>query len=283
MSHLSASTLGAVPSVSLVIPAYNEQATIERALYSAMVQTVAAHEIIVVDNLSTDATASIVTRVQRAYPAAPIRLVCETDRQGITPTRDRGFNSATGEVFGRIDADSVIWPDWIERVSAAMRNPDTAAVSGPVTYYDLPFRPASRFSDDLARRILRMIGREHPFLVGCNMAIRADAWRTVREHTCADDGDRFHEDLDLAIHLREAGLTVGYAPEVHADVSARRLWGSRTSFRDYTARFDRTYAAHGIPLGWEVLAPRTLLHTVYGYARALRLVAPARSLTSAVA
>ena len=46
-----------LPRVSIVIPAYNEESVIRQCLIAAVYQSVPAHEIIVVDNLSTDRTA----------------------------------------------------------------------------------------------------------------------------------------------------------------------------------------------------------------------------------
>ena len=270
------------PTVSIVIPAYNEAASIEQCLLAALDQTMPASEIIVVDNGSTDATAGIVARVQREHPGAPIRLLDQSDRRGITPTRNRGFDASSGEIIGRIDADSLIARDWVARVAQSMSRSAVAAVSGPTTYYDLPFRPATRLSDDLARRALRGIDKRHPFLIGCNMAIRADAWHAIRTHVCDDPDDLFHEDIDLAIHLRAAGLVVGYAPRLRAHVSARRLSTSPEAFRSYTERFERTYADHDIQDSWATRAPQVLLTSVYWWARVLSSLAPARTSASAI-
>ena len=52
------------PSVSIVIPAYNEESVIRQCLIAAIYQSVPADEIIVVDNRSNDATCSIVVQMQ---------------------------------------------------------------------------------------------------------------------------------------------------------------------------------------------------------------------------
>jgi glycosyltransferase involved in cell wall biosynthesis len=262
------------PTVSIVIPAYNEEAKLERCLRAAINQTVPAMEIIVVDNLSTDATNHIAKRLAREHPAAGIRVIEQTAEQGITPTRNAGFAAARGEVIGRIDADSIIAPDWIARVLAAL-TPTIAAVTGPVTYYDLPFRSAQGMSDDIARRTLRRLGKAYPFLFGCNMAIRASAWRAIEQHTCLDHEDLLHEDIDLAVHLHDAGHLVGYAPRMRAAVSARRLSSSPAAFRSYTDRFTRTYASHQLDRLWHLKAPQVLLRSVYWWSRLLGSLVPA--------
>ena len=112
-------TTDTLPSVSIVIPAYNEEAGIRHCLVAAIEQTVPASEIIVVDNRSTDGTKAAVEAMRAAFPDAGIRLIEQNEEQGITPTRNAGFDAATGTVIGRIDADSALSPDWVEQVQLA--------------------------------------------------------------------------------------------------------------------------------------------------------------------
>jgi cellulose synthase/poly-beta-1,6-N-acetylglucosamine synthase-like glycosyltransferase len=266
--------------VSIVIPAHNEEASIERCLLAAVNQTVPAAEILVIDNRSTDATADVARRVARRHPGARIRMLSQFDEQGLVPTRNFGFTEASGDVLGRIDADTVIAPDWVEHVADAMIDPAVAAITGPVTYYDLPFRGPVGVSDDVVRRALRRLGTKYPFLYGSNMAIRATAWRAIEYDVCADPEDLLHEDIDLSVHLHDAGMRVAYARAVRADVSARRLSASPASFRAYNQRFERTYARHSIH-HWYLKAPQLLLQAVYWAARVARAVSPApRTATS---
>src|SRR6478735_10373256 len=103
-----------LPRVSIVIPAYNEESVIRQCLIAAVYQSVPAHEIIVVDNMSKDRTADIVRQMQLEYPESPIILLSQDKDQGLIPTRNFGLDHATGDVLGRIDADSVLEPDWVE-------------------------------------------------------------------------------------------------------------------------------------------------------------------------
>ncbi|MGQ4267036.1 glycosyltransferase [Nocardiopsis changdeensis] len=259
----AARAVASAPTVSLVIPAFNEEATIERCLLAVLAQTLAPWEVIVVDNRSTDGTAETVRRLARAHPEAGIRLLRQFDAQGLVPTRNAGFAAATGDVLGRIDADSVLAPDWVENVSRAMEDPAVGAVTGPVTYYDVPRFGSLPVSDDLVRRTLWHLGRRRcPFLYGSNMAIRATAWKSIEHAACPDHEDVLHEDIDLAVHLKQTGIRVAYAPRMRAGVSARRLDSSPASFRAYTHRFVATYESHGID-HWTLRAPRHLLQGLF--------------------
>ena len=236
-----------VKTVSIVIPAYNEEDTILPCLESCIAQTVPAHEIIVVNNKSTDKTVAIVREVQSLYPDAPIILIEQADSQGITPTRNKGFDSATGDIIGRIDSDSIVEPNWVEETIKAFMDPTVAAITGPVIYYEFPFRRFGRIADDTMRKAMFKLVRDYKFLFGSNMGLTRDAWLTVRDETCADKEDLMHEDLDLAVHIHRAGLRIMYAPNVIAGMSLRRMDDSPSDMVSYLMRFDRTYNHHGIP------------------------------------
>ncbi|MGP3535638.1 glycosyltransferase [Microbacterium sp. RD1] len=269
-----ATAAGAPLTVSVVIPAYNEADMIQRCLDAAADQSMPAHEILVIDNRSTDDTAAIVERFVDAHPGSGVRLLSQHRMQGLVPTRNLGFAVATGDVLGRIDADTVIDRDWVARVAGAFADPSVGGVSGPVSYYDLPFVGGMRLSDDVARRTLRFLGRDYPFLFGSNMALRASAWHAVESSACLDHADILHEDIDLSVHLHEAGIAVAYVPRMTAAISARRLSTAPDAFRSYTRRFERTYQVHDVHR-WYLSAPQRLLQGVYWWARVLRAVAPA--------
>ncbi|WP_197359936.1 glycosyltransferase, partial [Streptomyces clavuligerus] len=124
---------------------------------SVIEQTVPAHEIIVVDNRSTDRTVALVEALQAKHPSAGIRLLHQDDEQGLVPTRNLGLDAATGEIIGRIDADTMLEPTWIATLQRAFDRPEVGGATGPVIYYDLPFQDALRRTDDALRRTLGRI------------------------------------------------------------------------------------------------------------------------------
>jgi hypothetical protein len=76
------------------------------------------------------------------------------------------------------------------------------------------------------------------------MGLRRSAWLKVRRHVCHQNG--LHEDNDLAIHLNQAGLAVGYQNRLQVLVSVRRAAnGPRAAWR-YAFAEHRTYAHHGV-------------------------------------
>lgn len=260
-----------IPTVSIVIPAYNEAETIERCLESCLNQTVKASEIIVVNNLSTDETVRIVRRVQRTNATGvPIRLLNQSIAQGITPTRNYGFDRAKGEVIGRIDADSQLTPGWVDSVQRAFSDKEVSAATGPVLYHDMPAQQIGLRADERIRSVIDRLSRTHKFLFGSNMAIRRDAWEAIRDETCADEKDEMHEDIDLALHVGLRGLKIVYVSDMIGAMSARRLDDSPKAFYSYVMRFERTYKRHHVKSA-AARVPIFIYLSIYFPLKALRL------------
>ena len=259
------------PSVSIVIPAYNEEDTIRASVLAALHQTVAAHEIIVVDNKSTDGTAGVVHALQSTFPEAPIVYLAQNDLQGLIPTRNFGLNHATGDVIGRIDADSVLEPTWVEAVTEAFRDPEVAASTGPVIYYDMPLRRFGAKADDAIRRALVKVTRDNHLLFGSNMALRATAWEQIRDEACLDPDDDLHEDIDLSLHLHANDLKIAYSSDMVTGMSARRLDDSPREFYSYVMRFERTYLRHKVR-SLTLRAPMAIFLSAYPALKVMREV-----------
>lgn len=250
------------PTVSIVIPAYNEQSTIRACVLAAIEQTDPADEIIVVDNRSTDATVEIVRSLQREHPHVPLILLSQDAEQGLIPTRNLGLDSATGQVLGRIDADTVLEPDWVEQVRRIFRDDTISAATGPMIYYDMPLRRWGHRADDALRRAVHRLARDFHYIFGSNMALRAEAWRDIRPHICRDAADELHEDIDISIHLHQRGHVAVYRSAMVAGMSARRLDDTPRDYYSYVMRWERTYEAHRIR-DPRLRAPMVLFGTIY--------------------
>jgi succinoglycan biosynthesis protein ExoO/succinoglycan biosynthesis protein ExoU len=105
--------VGAV-RVSIVIPAFNAQPTIERAIASARLQTEKRLEIIVVDDASVDQTSMIVS--EAAESDARIRLLRLPTNAGPAAARNRGIAAAEGEWIALLDADDSYFPERISKL-----------------------------------------------------------------------------------------------------------------------------------------------------------------------
>lgn len=92
------------PRFSVVIPAFNSAATLARAIESVRAQTWPAHEILVVDDGSTDATAGV------AAGCDGVRLIRQPN-SGVSVARNAGAAAATGDWLAFLDADDWYAPD----------------------------------------------------------------------------------------------------------------------------------------------------------------------------
>lgn len=222
--------------ISLVIPAFNEADTIERCLASVFAQQHPFDEVIVVDNNSTDHTVQIAEKFNVT--------VLRESKQGVVYARDAGFDAANGDIIGRIDADTLLEPNWTKELLRVFEDESIAAVTGPVYYHDMPGRATGQKADTFIRASLDKLSTKAKFLFGSNMAIRKTAWSVMRDVVCREKA--YHEDLDLAIHLVDYEYQILLDKDLVAGVSSRRVEGKAADFKRYMKMFSATYKEHGI-------------------------------------
>ena len=186
--------------VSVVIPAYNEEALLPECLRSLAAQDYAGEiEIIVVDNASEDATADVARRMG-------ITVVSEPQR-GYTAALARGFEAATGDVVATTDADTIVPPHWISSLAREYEeHPDVVAVGGEIV-----FCAPDRMARLLTRGILPIVNRldrKNPagaHLWGANFSVLRSAFEAAGGWNA-----RFNlqADTELSERLRRFGRVV---------------------------------------------------------------------------
>ena len=102
-------------TVSIIIPCYNEQATIRLLLEAIYKQTYprTAMEVIIVDGMSTDHTRDEITAFQREYPDLALQIV-DNPVRFIPAGLNRGISTANGEILIRLDGHAVPTLEYIE-------------------------------------------------------------------------------------------------------------------------------------------------------------------------
>lgn len=223
-------------TLSIVIPAFNEESHLKQCLDSIANQTAMPDEVIVVDNQSKDGTVDIAKKYSFV-------TVLKEKQQGVRYARDTGFNAARSDIIGRIDADSQLTANWCERVLEIFADHSVGAASGPCYYYDMPLKKAGLLIDRAIRRGLYSLD-DAPILFGSNMAVRKLAWRKVHPLLCTEG--EFFEDYDLTIHLRKLKEKIVYDEEMVAGVSSRRLDDDPKTFRHTMNMHTHTFAMHGM-------------------------------------
>jgi glycosyltransferase involved in cell wall biosynthesis len=115
--------------ISIAIPAYNSEACLRETLESALAQTYAAHEILVVDDGSKDRTEEIA----RSF-GDRIRYIKQAN-QGIAGARNTAIREATGDWIAFLDHDDLILPQKLEKQVAVIEaNPNLVVVYSAFTY-----------------------------------------------------------------------------------------------------------------------------------------------------
>jgi glycosyltransferase involved in cell wall biosynthesis len=182
---------------TVVIPVKDDARELAACLAALAAQSRPADEVVVVDNASTDDSAS----VARAAGASVVRC----DVPGIPAAASHGYDSASGDVILRLDADCRPDVDWIARMLRSLEDsPDVAAVSAGAAFIDGP-RLLRRPLEALylgSYVVLTAAALGHPPVFGSNLAMRREAWAAVSAHVHRDDPE-IHDDLDLAFHLGE--------------------------------------------------------------------------------
>lgn len=224
-------------TLSIVIPVYNEEDHLKACLDAIAAQSDSPDEVIVVNNNSTDMSAAI------ASSYSFVKLL-HAKKQGVLAARTLGFNMASGDIIGRIDADTILPPNWVKSVKKSLSYTSAVAVTGPVNYYDMPFPNSNYRFDHLMRSSIYNWSPKSPFLFGSNMAIKRHAWLEVRPLLCQDN--YMHEDLDLAIHLDQNAHKILYDRRLLAGASGRRYNDKFSRFYTYLSMYRQTYLRHNL-------------------------------------
>ncbi|MFH1523503.1 MAG: glycosyltransferase family 2 protein [Chloroflexota bacterium] len=108
-----------MPSVSIIIPCYNEQDTIRKLLEAIYAQTYPRVdlEVVIADGMSDDGTRAEIADFADTYPDLHI-AVAENPKRTIPAALNCALKEAQGEIIVRLDAHSMPYPDYIERCVA---------------------------------------------------------------------------------------------------------------------------------------------------------------------
>lgn len=239
--------------ISIIIPAYNEGATIRRCLYALSHQTLPrdAYELIVVDGDSADNT--------REIAAEYADLVFIQDSERVPGARNDGFARAKYDIVATTDADSIVAPDWIKQILHSFEDPTVVLTFGPITPIDVT--PKNRRYVLLFDALMHFgaVTRLYYYTLGCNTAFRYEALKRAGMYRIMDAGD----DLEVAVRLRKMGRVV-FNRNLKVGFDFRRydqfgfwktivdwyqivLKGGISQKVSYTRRVYRTSASEGVP------------------------------------
>ena len=214
--------------ISIGIPAYNEQDQIVACLDHVTQYRDRIHEIIVVDNDSSDKTFEIAS----SYPGVK---VFKEKRKGPSFARQRAFDESTGDLMAFLDADTHMQEHRLIKVQEIFKDPKLVFASGPYSYHDVgPFAQAFAKSYwRLSAGVARTIG----FMgVAGNMVMRSD---TLRQIGGLDLSIAFYgDDTNISRRMHEVGKCL-FLTSLTLPSSARRFreQGFRKTMHLYMTNF----------------------------------------------
>lgn len=235
--------------VSTIIPAFNAERTIAETVDSALMQNFEGHEIVVVNDGSTDSTSAILSRY-----SDKIRVVNQ-ENKGVAAARNTGLAHSSGEYVAFLDSDDLWLPGKLEIMTAALERNETASLAfsdyGSIDEVGSEYS-SSAFGDPAA--MLPLL-KEQPFpFCFFNASVITSTW-LVRRRSLEQSGGfceafkaQGYEDSWMLLLLRDLGefiyvphkLTLYRVPLKPSFVAADKyLSGARTFSRLTRARYGR--------------------------------------------
>lgn len=208
-----------LPRISVVIPLYNKEKYIVRAVESALSQGAAVHEVIVVDDGSTDNGAAQLTSLRDDR----VHLIRQPNG-GVSAARNAGIAAASGEYVAFLDADDAWLPGFVEELLVLMRQFPRACLYATsfVRVWPDGRREDTHLPASLDNSRKQLV--DDPFRAWSRSAFFFTSSLCTRRDVLLGQGIRFPagesqgEDQDVIFQLMEAG-EVAFSPKALAEYS----------------------------------------------------------------
>ena len=201
------------PKISVILPFFNAEDTLKRAIRSITNQTYQDFECILINNNSTDNSPSIASSL--AKEDSRIKIIEESE-QGIVFASNSGFQQAKGEFIARMDADDEALPERLKLQAEFLeKHPEFVAVGGLVEYKSdfHSFRGFKKYVDWVNSVISYEQIKTNRF-IDSPIVNPSAMWRreTGEQHGMYKNGD-FPEDYEMWLRWLEAGVKISKVPK----------------------------------------------------------------------
>lgn len=216
-----------VPFFSIVMPVYNGQVYVARAIESVLSQTDGGWEFIIIDDCSSDQTPEILN--EYAGKDTRIRVLRNLQNLNIALSLNRGIGEANGKLIVRIDADDSFKPTYLERLRgyAEKSQSEDAFFSSWITVIDESGEKILDVRLPQAETIQRMMKIEN-FLYHPATSFPKQLWEKVGGYPVKDR--TIAEDTALWLKFIEAGAKLVMIP--HFLMNYRIHYSNITSIND---------------------------------------------------
>jgi GT2 family glycosyltransferase len=229
---------------TVVIPTLNARSLLTQALEHLEAQT-APHDVVVVDNASTDGTAELLAE---RFPE--VRVIRLDENVGFGRAVNRGVAAAETDAVVLINNDVLCEPDFLERILEPLADGGAAMAAGVLLQHDRPdlidsagieLDTTLRSWDSLWNRPLAELAQAAEPVGPCGgaAAFRTDAFREVGGFD--ESFFAYWEDVDLALRLRLAGHTCVRAAQARALHRHGQTLGAASPAQRRLEAFGRAY------------------------------------------
>jgi glycosyltransferase involved in cell wall biosynthesis len=226
----------AAPAISVVVPTRDRAARLERLLEALRTQTVGveAFEVIVVDDGSSDATASVLAEAE-ASDGLSVRSIRRRVSRGPAAARNQGWLVAEADLVAFVDDDCEPTPQWLERALAAARKHPGFIVAGPTT----PIPAEADRIGPFART--RDLPGPDEWFASCNIVYPRDLLGRLDGFDETRFGEALGEDTDLGWRARELGAELHFEPSAAVHHAVDEV-GAIAALREALLGADAIYA-----------------------------------------
>ncbi len=222
------------PSITVIMPSYNQAAFIEESIQSVLHQAYPALELLVIDGGSTDGTLEILRKIQDTR----FKWVSERDK-GQADAINKGFRKASGNILTWLNADDLYLPETLTKVGKFFsEHPKTMWLIGHATIVNREGKEIRKWVSAYKSRRLRHYSYSallsENFIPQMGVFFRQEA---IREVGGVDENLKYAMDYDLWLRLGKR-FEPGF---IHENIAKFRMYATTKSITGFHQQFKEDY------------------------------------------
>lgn len=200
------------PSVTVIIPAYNEEKTIFRKLKNLLEQDYPNIEVIIVNDGSNDSTGKMVQSfiANNSGSRYNFQLINLPHRGGKASALNHAFSHSKGEIVVVSDADTILGQNAIKQLVKSFHDPKVGAVTGKLSMINYEESSSTKLEESYRNifdtlRLGESLMDSTPVFNGALLALRNNLYENLKSDTLADD-------TEISLKIREKGYKAIFIP-----------------------------------------------------------------------